>query len=160
MKRRRLLVHGISLLSLSVSGCLSSNQASSTQDTDNTSTVTSRTMSPRTVSLEEQPAFPDGPKEKPSIPDVWNESSSRVYAKEYEKRRLYNEYYTENTEELTIMCDVTGVENSQNGYKVTLYCQGVQYMEGTTHHGDYIGPKVTYYLTSKSVKREQENPMD
>ncbi|WP_255766782.1 hypothetical protein [Haladaptatus halobius] len=40
---------------------------------------------------------------------------------------------------------------------MTLLCQGAVYSESSTTQGDYIGPKVVYYLTPSSVERVEKN---
>jgi hypothetical protein len=86
---------------------------SRTKRTGTDEKTSSPTTLVRTVSLRERPPFPEGPKEKPPPPRVWNESSARSYATEYEERRLYNEYHGEDTSECTISCSVPSVEKTQ-----------------------------------------------
>lgn len=160
MNRRRLLARGATLIPLSLAGCLDSIESlsdgrSRSQNTTTTrDTVTSETTSNQAVSLVELPPFPEGPKERPSPPNVWNESSAKSYAKEYEERRLYNEYYGEDAEKIRMGCTHPDVERTEEGYKVYLRCQGAIYEESSTTHRDYMGAEVVYYLTSKSVSRE------
>ena len=161
MKRRHLLARGAALLPLSLAGCLDSIDYFRDENSRNRNPVTTRdtvnnkTTSVQTVSLVTVPPFPEGPKERPSPPNVWNESSAQTYVREYEERRLYNEYYRERTEEITIGCSSSEVERTENGYKVTVLCQGAIYDEASTTHGDYIGPEIVYYLTSRAVSRER-----
>ena len=161
MNRRHLLVSGAALLPLSLAGCLDSiphlRDGNSRNQTPITTqdTVNSETTSVQTVSLVTVPPFPEGPKERPSPPNVWTKSSAQSYAREYEERRLYNEYYRERTEEITIGCSSSVLKRTENGYKVTLLCQGAIYDEASTTHGDYIGPEIIYYLTSRAVSRER-----
>ena len=160
MNRRRLLTHATALLPLSLAGCLDSirslgDDGSPVQtQTTTEGATTAGTTSKRTVSLAELPAFPEGPKGKPSPPNVWDESSAKSFAKEYEERRLYNEYYRAEVTEITIVCTTPDVEEIGKGYLVPFLCQGAIYEEGSKAHGDYIGPEIVYRLTPTAVTRE------
>lgn len=46
------------------------------------------------------------------------------------------------------------MERIDEGYEVTLRCQGAVYEEDSKTHGDYFGPDVAYRLRSDSVVRE------
>jgi hypothetical protein len=169
MDRRHLLVHTTALLSLSLAGCFDSigslgddhpqnrtrTTARETATTDQTTGQT--TESVQTVSLVELPTFPEGPKERPTPPNVWDEASAKSFAKKYEERRLYNEYYREEVTEITISCTTPDVERIENGYEVSLRCQGAIYEEDSKTHSDYIGPRIVYRLTPTAVTRERSD---
>lgn len=169
MDRRRLLVHATALLPLSLAGCLDSIESlgdnhprsqvsTTTEDAATTDATTGQTTtSVQTVSLAELPPFPNGPKERPSPPNVWDESAAKSFAREYEERRLYNEYYREDVTEITIGCSTPDVETTEKGYEVSLWCQGAVYEENSKTHGDYIGPEIVYHLTPTAVTRERSD---
>lgn len=171
MERRRLLVHAPALLPLSLAGCLDSirplgddqsagrdatTHSETTSDAATADATTERTATSKpTVSLAELPPFPEGPKEPPTPPNVWDESSATSFAKEYEERRLYNEYYAEDVTDITIACTTPDVKKTEAGYEVSMWCQGAVYEENSKTHADYIGPEIIYRLTSTAVTRER-----
>jgi hypothetical protein len=141
----------LAVLSLALAGCVG-------PVADSTPTAT---PSP-TPHPDELVSFPDGPKERPSLPDELTVETASDYAVAHEARFRYNELWEPGAEvglsEGT--CAVEGAADAGDGFTVTVRCSVYvnRPADGTsteTVHYDYAPWTVRYYVDADSVLRTE-----
>lgn len=141
-----LLACGVALL-LVASGCLGA--PGSTTGATGSSEPADTSASAAATGLPGDPvAWPDGPKERPDLPATLNESSVADYAESHEYRYVYNSLWFDASTEVTLECDLDGVERERDAWRATVTCTGYSDSDGTTDNGTITGtaaPHADYF---------------
>ncbi|MFC7070769.1 hypothetical protein [Halobaculum lipolyticum] len=144
--RDPLLACSLALL-LVASGCLGAPGGRPATGTDPVDT--SPSPSPEATALPGDPvAWPDGPKERPPTPAALNESAVGDYAVTHEYRYVYNSLWFDRSTEVTVECDLDGVERERGAWRATVTCTGYSDSDGTTDDGTITGtpaPHADYF---------------
>ncbi|MFC7096655.1 hypothetical protein [Halobaculum marinum] len=124
-----------------VAGCLGSPGTSSPSATTSPSADS--------TSLPGDPVvWPDGPKERPPAPATLNESSVGEYAETHEYRYVYNSLWFDPSTEVTLECDLDGVDRDRGAWRATVTCTGYSNSDGRTDNGTITGtpgPHADYF---------------
>ena len=141
--RATLLACGIALL-LVAGGCLGApGSPAGTTDPADASPTTAATPLPG-----DPVDWPDGPKERPPVPSTLTESSVGAYAETHEYRYVYNSLWFDASTEVTLECDLDGVERERDAWRATVTCTGYSDSDGTTGNGTITGtpaPHADYF---------------
>lgn len=109
-------------------------------------------------------AFPDGPKDRPALPETITADSVSSYVKILEFRYSYNELWDGPGTEVGMSehsCSVASTQRQGSGYLVTVDCTGyvnrpVNGAESTrTEHADLPPWSVRYYIDANTVARTE-----
>jgi hypothetical protein len=151
------------VLSLALAGCVGPvADTTPTATPGTTPTATPGTTPTATPYLDEMVTFPDGPKERPSLPDELTRESAGEYAVAHEYRFRYNELHEPGAEVglSEESCGVEDVSQAGSGFTVTVRCSAYvnRPADGTsteTVHYDYPPWTVRYYVDADSVLRTE-----
>jgi pectin methylesterase-like acyl-CoA thioesterase len=111
---------------------------------------------------DERAPFPDGPKDRPPLPDAFTEATAREYAVAHEFRYSFNDRWEPDAEVglSENSCDVQSAAAAGSGHEVTVRCVGYvnRPAENTATpsvHHDLAPWTVRYYLDGDSVLRTE-----
>lgn len=160
--RRLALLTTVALLALA--GCAGPVADSPATDSATTSTGTpTATDTPTAAPYPDRTvAFPDGPKERPPLPETITRETARDYVLTHEYRYSYNGFWAGNGTEVGLSrasCHVDSTAATGDGYTVVVQCSGYvnEPVEGQTRtrHYDYPPWTVRYYVDGDSVLRTE-----
>lgn len=114
----------------------------------------------RTPLPDETVDFPSGPKEPPERPASLTEATAREYVREYERRYVYNELWTNEDSVVGVACEGERVEYVGVGYRVVVSCRGQSKTGGsdpnaTVVYGDWFETTRTYLVDDDSLIRRR-----
>jgi len=105
--------------------------------------------------------LPGGPMEPPARPAELNRTSAASYVRMFEYRYAYNALWYDDSSDVNLECDVESVEQSGDGYRVTVECYGYSNTGGdgdgtataTEVHADWGDRSFTYYVDEDTTLR-------
>lgn len=105
--------------------------------------------------------LPDGPLEPPERPTKLNRTTAASYVRTFEYRFAYNSLWYDDNSDVNVECDVESVEQSADGYRVTVSCYGYSNTRGTAPgtatatdlHADWGDRSLTYYVDEDTTVR-------
>ena len=112
-------------------------------------------------------SFPDGPKDPPERPAKLTEESVGVYAREYERRYVYNKIWMGENSTVGVACEIDGVEPIDGGYRADVSCFGTANAGGESNSdgtgtttvaiADYFETPATYLVDEDTTIRLQSS---
>lgn len=132
--------------------------------TDSPSPTASPTPSQYTPLPDRMVEWPDGPKERPAIPDELTESSVRSFAKTHEFRYVYNSLWYSKHSEVDVTCERPEVERIDVGWRAVVTCSGYSTTQGTPDedgntatpmHADWFTQTWAYLIDENSIIRQR-----
>ncbi|WP_435145821.1 hypothetical protein [Halobaculum sp. P14] len=167
---RHRALHAVLFAALVVSaGCLGTSGGTPTPTASPTtppgSPSESPTAGPLTPLPDSTPAFPDGPKERPAIPDDLSTATAASFAKTHERRWVYNTLYGGPSSDVSIECSVDSAARVSVGYRVVVSCTASATTGGeplpnstatsTVVHADWFTQTFVYLVDEDSVVRQR-----
>lgn len=101
--------------------------------------------------------FPAGPKSRPERPADPTAERVREYVRTFERRRVYNRLYRDDSTAVRAECSVESVTAYGAGFRAVVRCSAWANTErdGTTLHADYFTRYATYFVGPDSTVRRE-----